>query len=91
MTSERVDAGGVSNIAQLLRSLPPPETQASGEEPQASVLAMHEGFPVKGDLDSRLCPSEGRAGFDAGCIIGAAHDRRWECADGGGAAHAVSR
>jgi len=28
MTSERVDAGGVSNIAQLLQSLPPANTQA---------------------------------------------------------------
>jgi len=28
MTSERVDAGGVSNIAQLLQSMPPANTQA---------------------------------------------------------------
>ena len=27
MTSERVDAGGVSNIAELLRSLPPANSQ----------------------------------------------------------------
>ena len=38
MTSERVDAGGVSNIAKLLQSLPPANTQVRRLHRRASPL-----------------------------------------------------